>query len=375
MAVVEIEGSNWAGARDRLRRIGAEVETVSPGAARSALANHQVLYFACEWAATAPPSIADWAGVVKEFAASGGALVFGQPNVDGTARENPQLSLLPFPARFEKGYLNGDRPTAVEEPDHPLVRGLEPRELPFPADTIHDVDPGWTVLARGGVSRTPALLVADLELGRVVLYTSHESETAVEPFGDRLLVRLVAWAAAGSGRIAVDEEARREAERIAAFAEREFAAEVERLVDLLADPDLGPPAERTLAALGSRVLPALWARVDQLALTFEETSGVDALVARLASEHYSEREEATRALLATEPRLVAYVLSLRAGGADLEQARRLEHVQGALRATRHPWLGSAMWVRIGRVLLASAEPEEIARRIAEAHPFAPDLKR
>ena len=79
---------------------------------------------------------------------------------------------------------------------HYLTEDLKPNELPFPHDQIKKLDrQKYQVLAMGARTESPSLVVTQWGKGRVVVLTGAENAGSQNPVGDKILKRIITWAA------------------------------------------------------------------------------------------------------------------------------------------------------------------------------------
>ena len=65
--------------------------------------------------------------------------------------------------------------------------------MPFPADRILKIDPRYTILAKQKSNGSPALAVATVGEGRILVHTSNEHPEVIIPLSDRILRRMLLW--------------------------------------------------------------------------------------------------------------------------------------------------------------------------------------
>lgn len=132
---------------------------------------------------------------IRRFVERGGGLVVGQANAFELPGKRVRPSLLPYPITFNNGY-DWDRGRENLAHDHFITEDVAPEDIPFPADTLTEIDERYTVLARQTTSKNVALAVCEFGDGRAVVHSAPEGPSASVPMSDEVLRRMVVWAAA-----------------------------------------------------------------------------------------------------------------------------------------------------------------------------------
>ena len=112
-----------------------------------------------------------------------------QPNSGGCP------PVLPYPMSMDGGYDPNDTQRVSVAHAHYITEGVAANDLPFPADKVRKWDKRYEVLAIGGRSESPSLLVCPFGKGRVVVQMGNESRESSDPFSDEVFRRMVIWAA------------------------------------------------------------------------------------------------------------------------------------------------------------------------------------
>ena len=137
-----------------------------------------VLYLPSGWAQDRDlyEQLEDRAGAFHAFIERGGGLVVSQPNPYQHPNDRCTPTLLPYAMMFDNQYQIADNQRVKQQPEHPLIRGLEAGELPQASDQVveWDVD-AWSVLAIEFGSMSPSLVVCEHGRGRVVVQTGNDS--------------------------------------------------------------------------------------------------------------------------------------------------------------------------------------------------------
>jgi hypothetical protein len=104
--------------------------------------------------------------------AGGGLILFGEPNPPWDAPSTTitwvpyHLALSPLPTTES---LYGDCSVVINS-GHCVTEGYPYNaDVGFPCDTVVEIGPEWTVLARGETTQTPSLMVADYGQGHVLV--------------------------------------------------------------------------------------------------------------------------------------------------------------------------------------------------------------
>jgi hypothetical protein len=190
-AVVQLpDGGTYASIQECIDRMTAvfgayaDVERIPIASIDDRLARYDMVVLCSDWAeydwATIPPH----APAFTRYVTGGGGLLMYQPN------KTTRVDLLP--AWYTLDFLYTDSSVSIVA-EHPVVCGMDPTEVPYPADRILDFSPDWTALVRGDPSGAASLLVTELGAGRAAVDTGHNSKNAIRPESDRFLERLGRW--------------------------------------------------------------------------------------------------------------------------------------------------------------------------------------
>lgn len=129
----------------------------------------------------------DWSGWIEQ---GGRALVF-QPN-PFPEPDTVRISLLGPSFSVHSWYDVEDVRTPVAE--HPILRGLERDELPFPTDRILSWDPPFQALVIGSRTESASLLALQSGCGRALVVADNPLRVVAPPaFSDRFLAQALAW--------------------------------------------------------------------------------------------------------------------------------------------------------------------------------------
>lgn len=126
------------------------------------------------------------------FVKRGGGLLLCQPNT------RCQPKLLPYPITFQRGYDDEDKDRVNLGGEHFITKDLRADQMPFPFDTLSNIDPHYKVLAMQKATKIPSLAVCSFGDGRVVVLAANENRGKSEPrvpLEDEPLKRMVVWAA------------------------------------------------------------------------------------------------------------------------------------------------------------------------------------
>ncbi|NQZ70758.1 MAG: hypothetical protein HRT89_22135, partial [Lentisphaeria bacterium] len=286
IAVVNAHDGSTKAAVTRLKKNGAKLTILAPNSRLKDLQAFDLVILPTQCAESGV--LEGFAKDYQDYVFGGGGLIVCQPNV------SRQIKILPYPITFVKNYNSSEKPVAVEK-WHPIIRGLPESELTFPADSMKDLDKHYRVLVKGSVSGTPSLVIAEFGTGRILVQTASENPKASKPFSDRLLVRMLIWAANSPVNPGVAAQAQAKA-LLAKPAE--LAAGLAVLIEQLVDKDWtkGKLAIEVLVAIGKSGLPAL-----ENALTENNDSKsaqrILKLIKDLGDDVFKVRETATAELM------------------------------------------------------------------------------
>lgn len=310
-------------ATERIKRIGCEYVALPMDMTDVQLAGLDVVVLPTQFGEH--EQLAGRADLLKRYVKQGGGLLVCQPNIDG------KMPILPYPITFINTYTRGDKPMA-QQSDHPLVKGLTPAQLTFPADRVKDADPRYEVLVIGSISKSPSLLVTEYGAGRIVIQTAAENDRSNTPFADALLVRMIEWLA--DQRIEPSEASRRAAEALLDAPEK-LAAGVAALIEDLdrTDAKKHQRAMQVLVALGDKALAGAERLLAQEPWTDEQLAAVAELAEQLGDSRFQVRQHATERLIAMG-RIAAYTVEQVADMTDAEVWMRVELIRQ--QASHHP---------------------------------------
>lgn len=185
----------------RLANLGFSVEgTLITAVPWDTVDEYRVLALPSGWAQWHYPVFEECAGAFRAYVEGGGGLLVCQPNPFQHPNEECRPALLPYPITFHNWYEDADAQRVNATHEHYITEDLPAEDLPFPADRMSDVDPRYQVLALGGRTESPSLVVAEHGRGRIVVQTANEAPGAKVPFPDRTLLRLALWAARAEPR-------------------------------------------------------------------------------------------------------------------------------------------------------------------------------
>jgi hypothetical protein len=192
-----VQSGGYASPRNRLESLGYTVTLIPPTSGISTFRTYDLVYlpvlFADDDGGGDLSTIEAHASDYRAYVAEGGGLFVEQPNQDCT------LSLLPYPITFESFYSDADYPPRVVDPNHDITSGIEPSDLPFPADQMLSVHSFYDTLVVGGSTGYASLVVGEYGQGRVLIHTAHPSRSAGHPFSDEVYRRMVDWASGSDG--------------------------------------------------------------------------------------------------------------------------------------------------------------------------------
>jgi len=136
-------------------------------------------------------------GYQKYVEAGGGLLIF-QPNPHGFPGNAVTVDLAGAPFTVANSYHDH---CVIPVAPHPVLCGLHPSELPYPADRITDFGQNWKLLTRGAETGHGSLMVMKSGQGRAAVDSDNNTARhMVEQrqrvsHSDELLRRLVLWLA------------------------------------------------------------------------------------------------------------------------------------------------------------------------------------
>ncbi len=183
---------------NRLRGLGFKADLIQEADADPAkLKDYTVIYLPTGWAQQ-QNQLAHYdqlAGSFHQFIKRGGALIVGQPNPYQLPGNQCQPKMLPYPVTFVSPYNDKDKTRVNLGKNHFITKDLADDELPFPFDEMRQVDKHYQQLAKQKSTGICSLAVASFGMGRVVIHTASEGSGAKVPLPDRVLKRMVHWAA------------------------------------------------------------------------------------------------------------------------------------------------------------------------------------
>ena len=129
----------------------------------------------------------------KQYVMMGGGLFIEQPNPNRQPGDSIIVTLLPEPVTFHRDYNPNDYPMTIVDTTHVITNGLSGSDMPFPADSIAELDTMYHILVRGGITGIPSLFVAEYGYGKILVHTAHSSPTSTHPMSDTVYVRMINW--------------------------------------------------------------------------------------------------------------------------------------------------------------------------------------
>ncbi len=199
ISVLMVGGDSATDAGKRLTRLGCALTTVSPERFDpDNLDTFDLIFLATQWAENPQThdAFARHAPAIHAYLRAGGAMLVSQPNPSQHPGATVISPILPYPVKFHNDYDIADSKNRVLlDGTHPVTQGFAAAAMPFPADQMTEVDERYTVLAKGGASGSPSLLVTTLGRGRVLVQTANESDAASDPLSDAIVKRMLAWCA------------------------------------------------------------------------------------------------------------------------------------------------------------------------------------
>jgi len=193
IGMIETGGSSLVSAR--LTTLGYSVTLIPPTSGISTFRGYDIVYLPSDWALASGDyaTIEANASGYRNYVYQGGSLFIDQPSPYGHPGDQATPTLLPYPITFYNWYVSDDYPPTIVDPDHDITRGLQPRDLPFPADRMISVDPFYHTLVVGSLTGSASLVIGEYGGGRILVQTAHPSYSAGHPFSDEAYVRMIEW--------------------------------------------------------------------------------------------------------------------------------------------------------------------------------------
>ena len=176
---------------DRLQSsvAGCHVEPVEADAGVELLRQYDVIVLPSEWL-NQLTAISKHRADYRRYVAGGGGLLIFQPNPNTSPGKSLEINLMSAKFTVHSAYTD-KRP--LHTTPHPITKGLDEKELPYPHDRITAHDERWEVLAKGDVSGCAALMVARFGGGRAAVNTANPGRKTTNFHSDRFLDRLLLW--------------------------------------------------------------------------------------------------------------------------------------------------------------------------------------
>jgi hypothetical protein len=130
---------------------------------------------------------------LKNYIGKGGNLLIGQPNPYGQIGDTIRPDFLPYEITFNCGYDKSDLFSEVVDTNHFITKNIGDQSRASPADMVTFSDTNYHILIRGIGTKTPSLLVTEMDSTRVVIITANTGWPNGFPISDTLLFRIMDW--------------------------------------------------------------------------------------------------------------------------------------------------------------------------------------
>lgn len=171
------------------------VVVINSGINPDSLSKYDIIYLSEDWATNTVPvyeNISKNAGKYLTFIENGGGLFIEQPNpYDRLPDGKITLDFLPIPVTISARWT--PESAIILNSSHYITSGIDSTDMPIPADQIDNLNPEYTLLAKGDKTGYPALFIHEYGKGKILFSMGSASYTAHQVYSETVHIKMLSW--------------------------------------------------------------------------------------------------------------------------------------------------------------------------------------